>query len=258
MFRRLTRSAVATIAATAACALGAISILSGQAVEAPRPAPAKPAAPAPASQPTAPAKPAPASRPAARPAAPAAPAAPKVAFEKHVLPNGLQLILHVDRKLPIVHVNQWFHVGSKNEKPRRTGFAHLFEHLMFQGSTHVPGEYFSLIEKMGANIREGGVNGTTNTDRTNYFATVPSANLENAAVGRVGPAGDAARRDRSEEAGQPARRRQERAPPGLREPAVRPLAYEILTMNLVAGRPSLLVAGHRQHGGSDAPRRSTT
>ena len=178
MFRRLTRSAVATIAAAAACALGAISILSGQGVEAPRPAPAKPAAPAPASQPAAPAKPAPAARPAARPATPAAPAAPKVAFEKHVLPNGLQLILHVDRKLPIVHVNQWFHVGSKNELPRRSGFAHLFEHLMFQGSTHVPGEYFSLIEKMGANIREGGVNGTTNTDRTNYFATVPSANLE--------------------------------------------------------------------------------
>src|ERR671913_699364 len=68
---------------------------------------------------------------------------PKIQFEKHVLPNGLQLILHVDRKLPIVHVNQWFHVGSKNELPRRTGFAHLFEHLMFQGSTHVPGEYFS-------------------------------------------------------------------------------------------------------------------
>src|SRR5687768_17060011 len=123
MLRRLTRSAVATIAATAACALGAISILSGQAVEAPRPAPAKPA---------------PAPRPVARSVAPAASAAPKVAFEKQVLPNGLQLILHVDRKLPIVHVNQWFHVGSKNEMPRRSGFAHLFEHLMFQGSTHVP------------------------------------------------------------------------------------------------------------------------
>ncbi len=109
---------------------------------------------------------------------PAAPAAPKIAFEKHVLPNGLQLILHVDRKLPIVHVNQWFHVGSKNEKPGRTGFAHLFEHMMFQGSKNVPGEYLSLVEKMGANLREGGVNGTTNTDRTNYFATVPSANLE--------------------------------------------------------------------------------
>ena len=69
-----------------------------------------------------------------RPRATQASAAPKVEFEKFRLPNGLQVILHVDRKLPIVHVNQWFHVGSKNEKPGRTGFAHLFEHMMFQGS----------------------------------------------------------------------------------------------------------------------------
>jgi zinc protease len=103
---------------------------------------------------------------------------PRIAFEKFTLPNGLQVILHVDRTLPIVHVNQWFHVGSKNEKPGRTGFAHLFEHMMFQGSKHVPGEYFSLVEKLGANLREGGVNGTTDFDRTNYFATVPSGNLE--------------------------------------------------------------------------------
>src|SRR3954470_8243363 len=175
MIRRVIGGSRATFAA-AACTAGAITLLSAQGVEAPRPATAKPAAPATSSQPPSPARPT--SRPAARSAAPAATAAPKVAFEKYVLPNGLQLILHVDRKLPIVHVNQWFHVGSKNELPRRTGFAHLFEHLMFQGSTHVPGEYFSLIEKMGANIREGGVNGTTNSDRTNYFATVPSANLE--------------------------------------------------------------------------------
>jgi len=103
---------------------------------------------------------------------------PKVEFEKHVLPNGLELILHVDRKLPVVHVNQWFHVGSKNEKPGRTGFAHLFEHMMFQGSKNVEGEYFTVAEKLGANVREGGVNGTTSNDRTNYFATVPSGSLE--------------------------------------------------------------------------------
>ena len=103
---------------------------------------------------------------------------PQITFEKYTLPNGLQVILHVDRKLPVVHVNQWFHVGSKNEEPRRTGFAHLFEHLMFQGSKNVPGEYFGIVENAGANLREGGVNGTTDTDRTNYFATVPSANLE--------------------------------------------------------------------------------
>ena len=105
-------------------------------------------------------------------------AIPKIEFEKYTLPNGLQVILHVDRKLPIVHVNQWFHVGSKNEKFGRTGFAHLFEHMMFQGSKNAPKDYFVYAEKAGANLQEGGVNGTTNTDRTNYFATVPSGNLE--------------------------------------------------------------------------------
>jgi zinc protease len=103
---------------------------------------------------------------------------PKINFEKYTLSNGLQVILHVDRKLPMVHVNQWFHVGSKNERAGRSGFAHLFEHMMFQGSKHAPGEYFSYVEAAGANLSEGGVNGTTSQDRTNYFATVPSGNLE--------------------------------------------------------------------------------
>ena len=106
--------------------------------------------------------------------APAVNATPKVDFEKYTLPNGLQVILHVDRKLPIVHVNQWFHVGSKNEKPGRTGFAHLFEHMMFQGSKNCRGRVLHLAERAGANVFEGGVNGTTSQDRTNYFATVPS------------------------------------------------------------------------------------
>jgi zinc protease len=105
--------------------------------------------------------------------------APKIEFEKYTLPNGLQVILHVDRKLPVVHVNQWFHVGSKNERQGRSGFAHLFEHMMFQGSKNASKEYFTYAETAGANVREGGVNGTTNQDRTNYFATVPSGNLEN-------------------------------------------------------------------------------
>jgi zinc protease len=105
-------------------------------------------------------------------------ATPKIEFEKFTLPNGLQVILHVDRKLPIVHVNEWFHVGSKNEKPGRTGFAHLFEHMMFEGSKDADGGYWGYAEKAGANVREGGVNGTTNSDRTNYFVTVPSGNLE--------------------------------------------------------------------------------
>jgi zinc protease len=103
---------------------------------------------------------------------------PKIEYEKYTLPNGLQVILHVDRKLPVVHVNQWYHVGSKNERFGRTGFAHLFEHMMFQGSKHADGEYFTYVEKAGANLATGGVNGTTSYDRTNYFATVPSGNLE--------------------------------------------------------------------------------
>ena len=121
-----------------------------------------------------------AEKPKAPAAAPGAPqgSIPKLEFEKYTLPNGLQVILHVDRKLPIVHVNQWYHVGSKNERPGRTGFAHLFEHMMFQGSANAKEDYFTYVEKLGANLREGGVNGTTNQDRTNYFATVPSANLE--------------------------------------------------------------------------------
>ena len=104
---------------------------------------------------------------------------PKIELEKYMLPNGLQVILHVDRKLPVVHVNQWFHVGSKNERRGRSGFAHLFEHMMFQGSKNAAKEYFTYAEAAGANLREGGVNGTTDHDRTNYFATVPSGNLEN-------------------------------------------------------------------------------
>jgi zinc protease len=106
-------------------------------------------------------------------------AVPKIQFEKYTLPNGIQVILHVDRKLPVVHVNQWFHVGSKNERVGRSGFAHLFEHMMFQGSKNADKEYFQYVEAAGANLFEGGVNGTTNQDRTNYFATVPSGNLEN-------------------------------------------------------------------------------
>jgi len=101
-----------------------------------------------------------------------------IPFEKYLLDNGLQVIFHHDPKLPVVHVNLWYHVGSKNENPHRTGFAHLFEHMMFQGSKHADGEYITYIEKAGANLREGGVNGTTSFDRTNYFQTVPREALE--------------------------------------------------------------------------------
>lgn len=104
---------------------------------------------------------------------------PRVAFQKHRLANGLELILHVDRRLPVVHVNLWYHVGSKNERIGRSGFAHLFEHMMFEGSKKNAGKkYFFYAERAGANLFEGGVNGTTDWDRTNYFITVPAANLE--------------------------------------------------------------------------------
>ena len=103
---------------------------------------------------------------------------PKIEFEKYTLSNGLQVILHVDRKLPMVHVNNWYHVGSKNERFGRTGFAHLFEHMMFEGSKDANTKYLGFVEKAGANLFEGGVNGTTNEDRTNYFESVPSGSLE--------------------------------------------------------------------------------
>ena len=98
----------------------------------------------------------------------------EIPFTKFVLKNGLTLIVHEDHKAPIVAVNIWYHVGSKNEKPGRTGFAHLFEHLMFNGSEHFNSDYFKVLEKVGATD----LNGTTNNDRTNYFQNVPTSALE--------------------------------------------------------------------------------
>ncbi|MDC0711879.1 pitrilysin family protein [Stigmatella sp. ncwal1] len=100
-----------------------------------------------------------------------------IPHEKYTLKNGLEVILSVDRKLPVVAVNIWYHVGAFNEVPGRTGFAHLFEHMMFQGSKHVPDDvHISLLEQLGATD----LNGTTSFDRTNYFETVPSNHLETA------------------------------------------------------------------------------
>ena len=97
-----------------------------------------------------------------------------IPYEKFVLDNGLTLIVHEDRKAPVVAVNVWYHVGSKNEKPGKTGFAHLFEHLMFNGTENYPGEFFEPFERVGAT----GMNGTTNFDRTNYFEVVPKNALD--------------------------------------------------------------------------------
>ena len=97
-----------------------------------------------------------------------------IPYTRYILDNGLTLIIHEDHKAPIVAVNIWYHVGSKNEKPGRTGFAHLFEHLMFNGSENYNTDYFKALESIGATD----LNGTTNNDRTNYFQNVPVAALD--------------------------------------------------------------------------------
>ena len=100
---------------------------------------------------------------------------PQLKFEKYKLQNGLDVILSEDHRLPMVAVNLWYHVGPANELPGRTGFAHLFEHMMFEGSRHVPGStHFHLLEAAGASD----INGTTDFDRTNYFETLPANQLE--------------------------------------------------------------------------------
>jgi zinc protease len=96
-----------------------------------------------------------------------------ISFTKHTLANGLDVLLHEDHACPIVAVNLWYHVGSKNETPGHTGFAHLFEHLMFEGSQHHDHGYFQPLQGAGATL-----NGSTNGDRTNYWEVVPSGALE--------------------------------------------------------------------------------
>ncbi len=113
-----------------------------------------------------------------------APQVPDLKVEKYTLPNGLEVILHEDHTTPVVGVNLWYKVGSKDEKPGRTGFAHLFEHLMFQGSQHHDDEYFGPLEKLGAEI-----NGSTSTDRTNYYEAVPSNAPGAGPLARIGPDG---------------------------------------------------------------------
>ena len=94
-------------------------------------------------------------------------------FTKRTLDNGLDVIVHEAHQVPIVAVNVWYHVGSKNERPGRTGFAHLFEHLMFEGSEHHNAGYFPPLQQAGALL-----NGSTNTDRTNYWEVVPTSALD--------------------------------------------------------------------------------
>ena len=109
---------------------------------------------------------------AAGPAAAQQPAG-RIAYETYALPNGLTVVLSEDHTVPVVTVNVWYHVGSANERARRSGFAHLFEHMMFQGSANVrKSEHMQLVERAG-----GSMNGSTNEDRTNYFETLPSNRL---------------------------------------------------------------------------------
>ena len=97
-----------------------------------------------------------------------------IPVERHSLDNGLKIVLSQDRTVPVVAVNLWYGVGSRNETTGKTGFAHLFEHMMFQGSAHVPkNRHFELIERAG-----GTLNASTWFDRTNYFETMPSHDLE--------------------------------------------------------------------------------
>ncbi|MDH5228021.1 MAG: insulinase family protein, partial [Gammaproteobacteria bacterium] len=115
-----------------------------------------------------------ASAAAASPATAAPAPADLIPCEKFVLANGLTVVVHTDRKAPIVAVNVWYHVGSKNEPAGKTGFAHLFEHLMFQGTENYDDEFFKPLELVGATS----MNGTTNFDRTNYFQNVPTTALD--------------------------------------------------------------------------------
>jgi zinc protease len=104
----------------------------------------------------------------------AAPPKIELSYTQFTLPNGLRVVLHEDHSVPMVTVNVWYHVGSAREKEKRTGFAHLFEHLMFMGSGHVkPGQFDELLEAAG-----GDNNGSTENDRTNYWINVPASSLE--------------------------------------------------------------------------------
>ena len=146
-----------------------------------------------------------------------------IPFEKFVLPNGLTLIVHEDRKAPIVAVNVWYHVGSKNEKPGKTGFAHLFEHLMFNGSKNFNDDYFQALDRLGATD----LNGTTNNDRTNYFQNVPTSGLdqvlflESDRMGHLLPAIDQKKLDEQRGVVQNEKRQMENEPYGI--------AYELIT-----------------------------
>jgi zinc protease len=148
-----------------------------------------------------------------------------IPYQKYILDNGLTLIVHEDHKVPIVAVNVWYHVGSKNEKPGKSGFAHLFEHLMFNGSENFNDDYFQVMERIGATD----LNGTTNEDRTNYFQNVPTSALdialwmESDRMGHLLGAVDQAKLDEQRGVVQNEKRQYENEPYGV--------AYELMTFS---------------------------
>ena len=172
------------------------------------------------------------------------PAAIEIPYQKFVLSNGLTLVVHEDHKAPIVAVNIWYHVGSKNEKRGKTGFAHLFEHLMFNGSENFNSDYFKVLEKIGATD----LNGTTNNDRTNYFQNVPTSALdtvlwmESDRMGHLLGAIDQAKLDEQRGVVQNEKRQDENQPYGLVD---EPDGGEH-----VSGRASVLLDRDRLDGGS--------
>lgn len=150
-----------------------------------------------------------------------------IPYTKFVLDNGLTLIVHEDHKAPIVAVNIWYHVGSKNEKPGRTGFAHIFEHLMFNGSENFNTDYFKALESIGATD----LNGTTNNDRTNYFQNVPVFALdqvlflESDRMGHLAGAIDQAKLDEQRGVVQNEKRQGENQPYGREEEILTQASY---------------------------------
>ena len=156
---------------------------------------------------------------------------PTVSFTDERLANGLRLIIAEDHLAPVVAVNLWYDVGSKHEVAGKTGFAHLFEHVMFQGSRNVgKAEHIALVQAAG-----GTMNGTTWLDRTNYFETHAVAPARARALARGGPDGDAPRRAQPGEPRQPARGREEREALVVRQPAVRLVEREAPGPPLPAG-----------------------
>jgi zinc protease len=152
---------------------------------------------------------------------------PDIPSTRYVLPNGLTLIVHEDHKAPVVAVNVWYHVGSKNEKPGRTGFAHLFEHLMFQPSEHLKSDVINTFEALGATD----LNGTTSEDRTNYFETVPVTALDTALfiesdrMGHLAGAIDQKKLDLQRGVVQNEKRQGENQPYGKVDEVLQPLLY---------------------------------